>query len=1110
MKILIVDDNRTDRKLLRAQLEKGGHETREAADGKEALTFLAGETFDALISDILMPNMDGYGLCIEIRKNKKLIGLPVILYSATYVSAADEKLAQDAGADRYMRKPAQTQVLLDALAESIAERKKSPRAARPSKKAGDVMKEYSQRLIQKVEDKNLELERVNKSLRESEGKYHELVEHLPLVVYTSELGVTGVWAYVSPEIEGLLGFTPEEWMADPTLWNRQVHPADRDHQQRLEEQAYANGQPFESEYRIFTKDGREIWVRDSGHTLNREAGQAPLVQGVLVDVSERKRAEEVLYRTNQSLKIIIEAAPLAMISFNLDGVVRSWNPAAERVLGWKESEVLGRLAPHIGEAHLAEFHSLHEKVVQGQTLHALELPREKKDGTPILVSLSTAPLYEPSGALGGYMVILEDITERKQAQEKLRNSEERYRHLVENSSDQISIMTADGGLLYESPSANSLLGYPAGHFVGQDLFQLIHPADVEHVQAQFARLAQNADLHPREEFRLRHTDGTWHWVEAVGTNLLAEPSVGGIVINYHDITERKQAQEKSQKRFAEINAIYESAQHLQKLFSPQDLSAEIIQTLENVLRYEYCAVLLVDEDSKYLIPFAISAQGRDADFGAQDKEYILAHQPQVGQGITGWVAEHGQSLRLGDVTQDSRYYGMHADIRSELCVPLWSGDKVIGVVNTESVRPDAYTEDDQRVLETVAAQIAIAIQNARLLESEHTSRQQIEVIASATAALVHTLELETVLETLLDYAAKIIPYDSANVHLFDDSEALSLRALRGYERFTDPQGLRAVRFKLSETPVLAELAASKQGMIIEDTRQRADWVLVPGTEYVIGWLGVPLIAGGEFIGIYSMDATEAGRFTAEHLRLAEALGAQAAVAVRNARLLEETRQSHTRLAEVSRRLVDVHESEQRAIGRELHDQFGQILTALKLTLEIAPQLPPESAQKKYAQAQELVQDLLTRVSSLTLELRPPMLDDLGLIPALLWHVNRFEEQSGLKVDFKHSNVEGRRFESQVESTAYRIVQEAFTNIARHAQATHVRLAVRATHNELIIEVSDDGRGFNPQQALAEKRSSGLSGMSERARLLGGTFRIESQIGRGTRKFIRLPLEQKSA
>lgn len=238
--------------------------------------------------------------------------------------------------------------------------------------------------------------------------------------------------------------------------------------------------------------------------------------------------------------------------------------------------------------------------------------------------------------------------------------------------------------------------------------------------------------------------------------------------------------------------------------------------------------------------------------------------------------------------------------------------------------------------------------------------------------------------------------------------------------------------------------------------------------------------------------------------------------VTESRLAErELRLSRDRLKELSRRLAQARETEARAIGRELHDQIGQMLTAMKITLDLAGQLPADAAAKRIEQARDLAGDLLQRVSRLSLELRPPMLDDLGLIPALVWHVTQYQESTGIQVDFKHDGVEGRRFAAEVETAAYRIVQEALTNAARHAGAGRIRLEVRAEPGQSVLaggecmelRIEDDGAGFDPESALAKNR--GLGGMRERAHLVGGTFEIKSEKDRGTKILIRLPLLEAS-
>ncbi|HRJ41184.1 MAG TPA: GAF domain-containing sensor histidine kinase, partial [Caldilineaceae bacterium] len=187
--------------------------------------------------------------------------------------------------------------------------------------------------------------------------------------------------------------------------------------------------------------------------------------------------------------------------------------------------------------------------------------------------------------------------------------------------------------------------------------------------------------------------------------------------------------EQSQRRVQDLTVIHETTRSLSYLRTPEDLAQEIIRILERVLGYDYGAVLLVDRPGEILIPFALSEQGKGIDFVEEDKAYVRSRSVRLGQGITGWVAQHGESVRLGDVREDPRYYSVRTDIRSELCVPLLAEGRVIGVINTETTRLNAYSPADQRLLETVAAQIAIAIQNAYLLEREQTASQELRNLA---------------------------------------------------------------------------------------------------------------------------------------------------------------------------------------------------------------------------------------------------------------------------------------------------------------------------------------------------------------------------------------------
>jgi len=226
-------------------------------------------------------------------------------------------------------------------------------------------------------------------------------------------------------------------------------------------------------------------------------------------------------------------------------------------------------------------------------------------------------------------------------------------------------------------------------------------------------------------------------------------------------------------------------------------------------------------------------------------------------------------------------------------------------------------------------------------------------------------------------------------------------------------------------------------------------------------------------------------------------------------LFNQVESARARLELLSRRLVDVQEAERRRIARELHDEIGQELTALKLDLDRCASIGRGETSGAMREAQTRVDHLVSLVRQMSLELRPTMLDDLGLVPTLHWHFDRYTAVSGVRVHFKHNGVTDRRFPVRIETAAYRMIQEALTNVVRHSKAKEVSVRVWASDSALSIQVEDGGTGFDPEAALAARISSGLSGMRERAALLGGHLTIESTPGAGAHLTAEFPLSHNS-
>jgi signal transduction histidine kinase len=268
-----------------------------------------------------------------------------------------------------------------------------------------------------------------------------------------------------------------------------------------------------------------------------------------------------------------------------------------------------------------------------------------------------------------------------------------------------------------------------------------------------------------------------------------------------------------------------------------------------------------------------------------------------------------------------------------------------------------------------------------------------------------------------------------------------------------------------------------------------------------------LFRGHDLIGaLISAFTRKQPALPSDEITLLQGLADQASSAIENASLFEQVRAGRERQRKLAKSLVDIQEAERRHIAKELHDHLGQILTGLQFTLEAAKNQASGAQRSNLEEIQRSVGDLIGQVREMSLNLRPSMLDDMGLLPTLLWHFDRYESQTGIHVNFQ-SDKFCERFPMETETAAYRIIQEALTNVARHAQVKEVFVGLIAHDNTLWIEVLDKGKGFDTS-ADPDRPTSGLGGMRERASLVGGYLYIGSFINQGTQVLAALPLTDK--
>lgn len=254
------------------------------------------------------------------------------------------------------------------------------------------------------------------------------------------------------------------------------------------------------------------------------------------------------------------------------------------------------------------------------------------------------------------------------------------------------------------------------------------------------------------------------------------------------------------------------------------------------------------------------------------------------------------------------------------------------------------------------------------------------------------------------------------------------------------------------------------------------------------------------------------RRDADSRRIAEIAETVARIASENSRLLQRLADNERRFRRISKGVLRAQEAERRRISHELHDGVGQSLTALKMQLDLLSQSPMDATGACIEELRTLADRALQDVRQLSRLLRPHMLDDLGLLPTLKWLFRSFEKSAGIDVEFQHEGIDGR-LDADLETLAFRIVQEALTNSAKHARAASIHVRARATPSRLFLTIQDRGVGFDPEAILEPANPNGgfgIPGMRDRVHLFGGRFSLHSAPGAGTRIEVDVPLRDGDA
>jgi signal transduction histidine kinase len=378
-----------------------------------------------------------------------------------------------------------------------------------------------------------------------------------------------------------------------------------------------------------------------------------------------------------------------------------------------------------------------------------------------------------------------------------------------------------------------------------------------------------------------------------------------------------------------------------------------------------------------------------------------------------------------------------------------------------------------------------------------------------TAKLNSKLDLDNVLHALLEETTTIMETEGAFVILFDEGVE-TYQVVATYSVNDELHKYKGEEFQLAQHEITAITDGELSVRVFSD---KNDSTLHPyrdllSNEEIFTLALAPLQSDNHPLGvmlILSMEDTKS--YSDDDLHFLKGLADQASLAITNARLFQNVNHSRFRLQILSKRLVEIQEAERRSLARELHDQIGQMLTGLQFTLESGKRNSPIKTQHIFEESQEIISDLIKQVRDISLRLLPSMLEDIGLLPTLQWHFDQFTKQTDIEVNFSYKDLKDKRFSPTLEITAYRIIQEGLTNVARYAQVKLVDVNIGIEDSVIRLDISDQGIGFDPEKTISTRQSFGLIGMRERVLQIGGDLMVNAAPGKGTQLEAHLPLKK---
>jgi PAS domain S-box-containing protein len=421
-----------------------------------------------------------------------------------------------------------------------------------------------QKLYQSLERVVAELKerkRVEEARLEAESRYRALVEQVPAIVYTAEFGQSGHWHYVSPQIDEVLGFSVEEWEQDPELWYKQLYPEDKERVIGEEARSRETGEAFRSEYRLIDRNGNETWFLDEARVIRDSNGRSLFLQGVMYNITERKGVEEKLAQSESKYRQLANLLPQIVFETDLSGRITLANQTAFDAFGYDQGDFeRGLNALHMivpGDRQRAADNM--QRIAQAEKPVDPEYTAIAKDGHTFPILIFSAPVYEEHQIVGTRGVIV-DISDRKRAEDELKNSEERFRSAFDNAPIGMALIGLDDQILQVNQALCDMLGYTREQLVNKTLAGISYPGDPDLELGSQAGLLNGGNESFTIERRYVHADGKIVWGQ-LSVSLVVNKDNAPLYYlgQLQDISGRKEAEETLRASEQKYQLLYSDA-----------------------------------------------------------------------------------------------------------------------------------------------------------------------------------------------------------------------------------------------------------------------------------------------------------------------------------------------------------------------------------------------------------------------------------------------------------------------------------------------------------------------------------------------------------------------